>query len=426
MLRAICTLVAVLLLSAAARGADSLWQASSGLLPNEIPHAYTFVDQADPEDPVLAGGVLTLATSEDAERMFYIQSGADLDVPDPWVIEFEMRQVSGASSIVQREPTLVFLTTKADEGQLMSIGADTIFMLTNASTVGPTASVDTDDAFHRYRLEAFGDGSLDLYQDDALVLEGATYVDAGDHGPVPRIAFGPASQGSFGVSEWKSFGHNGRSILCGDGIQEGAEACDDGNTATGDGCDAACAIEPVCTTTPPAPCRTAAKASLSIVEKAPGSEKLKAKLQGFDAATSQADFGDPVGGATRYDVCLYDAQDQVVAELNVSRGGVSCGAKPCWKAKGTSGFGYKDPAASADGVQKIAAAGGAAGKGKLQLQAGNKAKKGQTALPAGLTAALASATSARLQVRTSDAACFEAALGTVTKSDATLFKAKAP
>jgi hypothetical protein len=115
-----------------------------------------------------------------------------------------------------------------------------------------------------------------------------------------------------------------------------------------------------------------------------------------------------------------------IASFGVSRGGATCGAKPCWKAKGTSGYGYKDPAGSADGVQKIAAAGGAAGKGKLQLQAANKAAKGQTALPAGLTATLAGATSARLQVRTSDAACFEATLGTVTKSDATLFKAKAP
>ena len=43
-----------------------------------------------------------------------------------------------------------------------------------------------------------------------------------------------------------------------------------------------------------------------------------------------------------------------------------------------------------------------------------------------LTAALAGATSARPQLRTSDAVRFEAVLGSVVKSDATLFKAKAP
>ncbi len=31
--------------------------------------------------------------------------------------------------------------------------------------------------------------------------------------------------------------------LCGDGLVEGSEACDDGNEAAGDGCDAACAVE---------------------------------------------------------------------------------------------------------------------------------------------------------------------------------------
>lgn len=98
----------------------------------------------------------------------------------------------------------------------------------------------------------------------------------------------------------------------------------------------------------------------------------------------------------------------------------------CWKAKGASGYGYKDSVGAADGVRKISVAGGASGKGKLQVQAGNKAKKGQTALPTGLTAVLAGETSARLQLRTSDAACFEAVLGNVVKSDATQFKAKAP
>lgn len=215
-------------------------------------------------------------------------------------------------------------------------------------------------------------------------------------------------------------------VACGDGKLDAGEECDDGGVEPGDGCDAECRVEPVCDTAPPAPCRSAAKASLSIVEKSAGKEKLRAKLQGFGSATSQADLGDPVAGATRYDLCLYDGADQVVAELNVSRAGTSCGSKPCWKARGTTGYGYKDPAAAADGVQKITAAGGAAGKGKLQVQAGNKAKKGQTALPTGVTAALAGATSARLQVRTSDAECFEAVLGRVSKSDATEFKAKAP
>jgi cysteine-rich repeat protein len=32
--------------------------------------------------------------------------------------------------------------------------------------------------------------------------------------------------------------------LCGDGMQQGAESCDDGNVTSGDGCSATCVQEP--------------------------------------------------------------------------------------------------------------------------------------------------------------------------------------
>jgi hypothetical protein len=87
---------------------------------------------------------------------------------------------------------------------------------------------------------------------------------------------------------------------------------------------------------------------------------------------------------------------------------------------------FKDPDASAGGVRTLAVAGGPAGKGKLQVQAGNNAAKGQNALPTGVAASLQGASSATLQVLTSDARCFEAGLSTVQKADGVQFKAKAP
>ncbi len=36
--------------------------------------------------------------------------------------------------------------------------------------------------------------------------------------------------------------------VCGDGVREGAEACDDGDTSDGDGCSGSCSLEPDCTT----------------------------------------------------------------------------------------------------------------------------------------------------------------------------------
>ena len=37
--------------------------------------------------------------------------------------------------------------------------------------------------------------------------------------------------------------------MCGDGVKEGGESCDDGNTIAGDGCGADCRSEPACTGT---------------------------------------------------------------------------------------------------------------------------------------------------------------------------------
>ena len=185
---------------------------------------------------------------------------------------------------------------------------------------------------------------------------------------------------------------------------------------------------PTCPSVPRTGCLVAAKGTLKIKEKKPGAEKFALKLKGFSAATAQSDFGDPVGGVTVYDVCLFDGDGDSLVRLTVDRAGQSCGsaAKPCWKAKGVKGFGYKDPDAGASGVRKLASSAGPAGKGKLSLQAGNKGKQGQISLPYGIARRLDGESSVFVQVSASDAACFEATFGTVKKADGIQFKAKAP
>jgi hypothetical protein len=183
----------------------------------------------------------------------------------------------------------------------------------------------------------------------------------------------------------------------------------------------------VCAAEPREGCLSAAKASLSVSEKKPGKEKLSAKLSGFAEGTTLADLGDPVAGTTRYDACIYDGLGQLVAGLTVARAGDTCGArqKSCWKPRGSTGWSYKDPDAASDGVKKLLAASGAAGKGQWKLQAGNRERKEQITLPRGVSEALQGATQARLQLVASDRACFDAALA-VKKADGVEFKAKTP
>lgn len=186
-------------------------------------------------------------------------------------------------------------------------------------------------------------------------------------------------------------------------------------------------LEAPCPALPEPKCLHSAKASLSVDESKIGNEKLKLKLGAIEGATTQQSFGDPVSGDTSYTACLYDGKSGLVAGLYVGPGG-TCGnkGKPCWKAKADKGWGYTDGLASSDGVKRLTAKAGAPGKGKVKLQAGNKAKSGKTAMPTRIAAGLEGATSGTVQVLVSDGVCVEAVLDSVKKADGKQFKAKAP
>ena len=216
---------------------------------------------------------------------------------------------------------------------------------------------------------------------------------------------------------------------CGDGIVQAGlgETCDDGNTANLDGCNSVCQLG-FCAPAPVGACQATTEASLAITEKKAGKEKWKVSLKKYTSAVTPGDLGDPVAGGTAYHVCLYDETSALAAELGVDRAAALCGSKgkTCWKTKGSSGYAYKDPDASASGVKKIAARAGEANKGSVSVQAGNNAKKGQMDLPTGVTAALVGQAQATVQVVTSDAGCVQGVVSDIKQNHATQFKAKAP
>ena len=215
------------------------------------------------------------------------------------------------------------------------------------------------------------------------------------------------------------------SALCGDGVTDPGEQCDDGNTTGGDGCSATCQSEGgVCPPAPDPECQDGfAKGALVVSEKTSGREKLVARLLNGPALAPSA-FGDPVAGATAYNLCVYDGAGTLAGELAVDRAGDTCGDQPCWKGigkpAGSNGYRYKDKALTADGVLLMLLRAGAAGKSKLIIR-----EKG----PTGIAAALSGATSATVQLVASDApapSCFGVDLPVVTKNDGLRFKAKAP
>lgn len=265
---------------------------------------------------------------------------------------------------------------------------------------------------------------------DLLEVPGlGLFAASGNGGPILEISAGGdlGSAAPFATGVATTFGIAGLAYVpgCGDGLEQPGETCDDGNTAAGDGCSALCQVEPLCGPSP-GMCFVAAAGSLTIDERKPGKEKLKLALKKVEAPVGAAELGDPVAGGTRYGICLYDGQDALVGELQVARAGDSCGKKPCWKASSSGALSYKDAAASSDGVTKLSAKGGDAGKGKLSAEARNRAAKGQTALPTGLAAALMPSPLGSVQLVASDGACFSLDAADVKSAAPDLYSIKTP
>jgi hypothetical protein len=163
---------------------------------------------------------------------------------------------------------------------------------------------------------------------------------------------------------------------------------------------------------------------LEIDERKPGRERLAASVRRLAEETGSAELGDPIGGASAYDTCVYDQAGTLVGALRVDRAGATCGSKPCWKPIKSIGARYGDEQGSADGVVKLVVRGGAPGRGALVIRAANRPAAGMTSLPTGLAAALAGTGSATIQVVVSDGACLAATLPTVRVADGMRFKAR--
>lgn len=216
-------LVLGLLMTGARAQSIFSYDASTGKLP-ESP-CWKLIDTANPEQPLVAGGKLTLSSSADAENMFFLWD-SKLNFPAKLVFEARMRRVSGSSSHTARTPAVMGVTTLPGVGNALFIGQDEIFLLAGNLVKGASASLDTDDLAHTYRMEVTGtaQGSqIEVFYDSETSprLQGTTFFDTSANGLAPRLQFGEASNLSWGTSEWEWVSHNaGPASCCG-----GANSC---------------------------------------------------------------------------------------------------------------------------------------------------------------------------------------------------------
>lgn len=236
--------------------------------------------------------------------------------------------------------------------------------------------------------------------------------------------------------------------ICGNGIIESGELCDDGaaNGTASSCCTAVCTRQPPgtpctggtcdgadtcvaattttsttqtstssttsttllgCSATPASGCQPAAVTQLLL-----GNGKLVWKWTS-SGAIATSDFGSPPT-TTNYLLCLYDASgEKMSAQVPAAR---TCGTKPCWKALGTVGFTYADNVGTPDGLTKVLLKAGSAGRGKI----GVKGSGANLHLP---TLPMTTPVTAQLR-QDGSSACWEATYNMAPTNTANAFKAK--
>lgn len=126
-----------------------------------------------------------------------------------------------------------------------------------------------------------------------------------------------------------------------------------------------------CSAVPSETCYTAAK-SVLLLKYGTDSTKRNFAWKWLKGNTSleKSDFGDPESGSTSYRLCLYDqtgGSPVLKMGTTVANGG-TCGTKPCWKEVADIAWSYKDRLGSADGITRLLAKAGPAGKSKVLVK----------------------------------------------------------
>lgn len=171
--------------------------------------------------------------------------------------------------------------------------------------------------------------------------------------------------------------------VCGNGIPEMGEDCDDGNTLAGDCCSPTCTFEALgtpcpddgdlctvdkcdgagmCVSAPPTGCKTPGKAILLIKDKS-DNEKDKLVFKWVKGPlTTQSEFGNPVTTAN-YALCVYTGG---LANSLLKTVVPNHNAK--WSSLSTKGYKYKDPGGTAAGVTNVLLKGGDPTKSKVLVK----------------------------------------------------------
>jgi hypothetical protein len=189
-----------------AHAAVVTWHATDGTTPDAAVPQWDLVDSASPENPVLAGGVLSLATNALAERMYYSMDGADADFSGQTSYWLEARLRVNTQSLTSgwwRAPVTMGIGFAGGGLAIFELRRDYVYLRDgDNSRAAFRNDLDTDDDFHTWRMEVLGStagSTVKVYQDGNLVLSDSSVYNFGSG---DRVFWGDASVIAGGRSEW--------------------------------------------------------------------------------------------------------------------------------------------------------------------------------------------------------------------------------
>jgi hypothetical protein len=192
---------------------NSFWNASAGNTPDLANPPWTLATNAGSGYSLAAGGPLTLTAPGDFQNILYYQLATNLAIPSVLEIQVTVKVLSSQTSYNYRAGTAIIFQNSNAVGNVLYLGDGTIFLLSpsdpSGHTMGPSAAVDTEGAFHTYRIEVNGTeaagGAVAVFYDGSPVLTGATFPDINT---LAGIAFEEGGALAYGSSAWQSFEHN--------------------------------------------------------------------------------------------------------------------------------------------------------------------------------------------------------------------------
>ena len=148
---------------------------------------------------------------------------------------------------------------------------------------------------------------------------------------------------------------NGQETTCQSGVcQVGTPPCPFHCNEATDTCVSGCPSAPLT-------CRTAAKSRLLAQHAGDGSKDRLAWRWTQGASTSQMEFADPAS-STDYALCVFEGlSPALIGQAIVAASATS------WRTTGTTGYRYKDAAATAAGITKVSLKGSTVNKSKVQV-----------------------------------------------------------